>query len=67
MSMFWSIWVIVITLIVLLGSVWLLFATRKITVVDAKSADADNEETMVSTIVTMINPQRINLNQNHSY
>lgn len=44
MSMFWSIWVIVITLIVLLGSVWLLFATRKITVVDAKSADGDNED-----------------------
>ena len=42
MSMFWSIWVIVITLIVLLGSVWLLFATRKITVVDAKPADADS-------------------------
>ncbi len=38
MSTFWSIWVIVMTLIVLGGSVWLLLATRRIEVTDAKQA-----------------------------
>lgn len=39
MSTFWSIWVIVITLIVLLGSVWLLLATRKIEVPDTQQKE----------------------------
>lgn len=39
MSTFWSLWIIVITLIVLIGSVWLLLVTRKIEVVDAKEGE----------------------------
>lgn len=41
MSTFWNLWVIVITSIVILGSVWLLFATRKIEL--PKSAMKDGE------------------------
>ena len=41
MSSFWSIWVIAITLIVIVGSVWLLIATRKIEV--STSATKDGE------------------------